>query len=88
MDAWRSVVGYSPWGRKELDTTERLHYLSLHYPSSKETSRGGAQIGDMAMRSQRWNLNYGPNISEDEALSKAPPAAAPSLECGLPGPWV
>ena len=26
---WRSVVGYSPWGRKESDTTERLHFLSL-----------------------------------------------------------
>ena len=22
----RSLVGYSPWGRKELDTTERLSY--------------------------------------------------------------
>ena len=26
----RSLVGYSPWGRKELDTTERLHSL-IHY---------------------------------------------------------
>ena len=30
--AWRilfteSLVGYSPWGCKELDTTERLHFL-------------------------------------------------------------
>ena len=25
---WRSLVGYCPWGRKESDTTERLHY---HY---------------------------------------------------------
>ena len=25
----RSRVGYSPWGRKESDTTERLHFLSL-----------------------------------------------------------
>ena len=25
----RSLVGYSPWGRKESDTTERLHSLSL-----------------------------------------------------------
>ena len=25
----RSLLGYSPWGRKELDTTERLHFLSL-----------------------------------------------------------
>ena len=22
---WRSLVGYSPWGRKESDTTEQLH---------------------------------------------------------------
>ena len=27
---WRSLVGYSPWGRKELDTTERLHFLSFY----------------------------------------------------------
>ena len=26
---WRSLVGYSPWGRKELDTTERLHFYML-----------------------------------------------------------
>ena len=23
---WRSLEGYSPWGRKESDTTERLHF--------------------------------------------------------------
>ena len=23
---WRSLVGYNPWGRKESDTTERLHF--------------------------------------------------------------
>ena len=23
---WRSLVGYSPWRRKELDATERLHF--------------------------------------------------------------
>ena len=22
----RSLIGYSPWGRKESDTTERLHF--------------------------------------------------------------
>ena len=26
---WRSLVDYSPWGRKELDTTEWLHFLSF-----------------------------------------------------------
>ena len=25
----RNLVGYSPWGRKESDTTERLHFLSF-----------------------------------------------------------
>ena len=25
----RSLVGYSPWGRKESDTTKRLHFLSV-----------------------------------------------------------
>ena len=24
---WRSLAGYSPWGCKESDTTERLHFL-------------------------------------------------------------
>ena len=28
----RSLAGYSPWGRKELDTTERLHFHCVHSP--------------------------------------------------------
>ena len=24
---WRSLVGYSPWGRRELDTTELLTHI-------------------------------------------------------------
>ena len=28
---WRSLVGCSPWGRKESDTTEQLHLFSLHW---------------------------------------------------------
>ena len=27
----RRLVGYSPWGRKELDTTEWLHFLFLSF---------------------------------------------------------
>ena len=26
---WRSLVGCSPWGRKESDMTERLHFTSV-----------------------------------------------------------
>ena len=30
----RSLVGYSPWGRKESDTTERLH-SHFHFPHNQ-----------------------------------------------------
>ena len=32
---WRSLVGYSPWGHKELDTTERLqfHFQGISFSS-------------------------------------------------------
>ena len=29
VHGWRSLVGYSPWGCKESDTTEQLHFLFL-----------------------------------------------------------
>ena len=31
----RSLIGYSPWGRKESDTTERLHFQSTPTPIKK-----------------------------------------------------
>ena len=33
--SWRSPVGYSPRGRKELDTTEQLHFTSHTLPISR-----------------------------------------------------
>ena len=37
----RILVGYSPWGRKELDRTEQLHF---HFHFSKSETKGhGAQ---------------------------------------------
>ena len=35
----RSLVGYSTWGHKELDTTERLHFLSFPSPTPSWPSR-------------------------------------------------
>ena len=32
----RILVGYSPWGHKESDTAERLHFTSLHGIERKE----------------------------------------------------
>ena len=30
---WRSLVGYSPWGRKESDMTEQLHLMGAKMSS-------------------------------------------------------
>ena len=27
---WRNLVGYNPWGHKELDTTEQLHFKEIY----------------------------------------------------------
>ena len=35
---WRSMVGYSPWGCKELDTTERLHFHFYHVTGGEESA--------------------------------------------------
>ena len=48
-----SLVGYSPWGRKESDTTERLHFTSMTLEEGKfqkclEASLPGSRI------SQTW----------------------------------
>ena len=34
----RSLVGYSPWGQKESDTTERLSRLLLLLPRNNDTT--------------------------------------------------
>ena len=43
----RSLVGYSPWGHKESDTTERLQFTSLHFLSGSEVKSLPATAGDM-----------------------------------------
>ena len=35
----RRLVGYSPWGRKELDMTEWLHFTSLHFTQMPQEQR-------------------------------------------------
>ena len=35
---WRSLVGCSPWGREESDTTERLHFHALEKEMATHSS--------------------------------------------------
>ena len=45
---WRSLVGYSPWGREVSDRTERLHFQdeNIHFKKfTKETTQSHAGLG-------------------------------------------
>ena len=43
----RSLVGYSPWGRKELDTTERLStHACRDYPGEPVVKTPSFHFGD------------------------------------------
>ena len=56
----RSLVGYSPWGRKELDTTERLHF---HFSLSCTEEGNGNPLHILAWRipgmGAWWTAVYG-----------------------------
>ena len=53
---WRSLVGYSPWGHKELDTTEQLHFTSLYRaitaPKTQSLSQVWMELG------MEWNPSF------------------------------
>ena len=57
------MVGYSPWGRKELDTTERLHFTSQLSEKKKFNHKGYVptweNVFDMFSEG-RITLNYTP----------------------------
>ena len=42
-------MGYSPWGRKELDTTERLHFRS-HFRFTEDS--GSEKLSDLPKLTQ------------------------------------
>ena len=51
----RSLIGYSPWGRKESDTTERLHYYTLRkgFPGGSVVKNLPA-VQETCVRSLGW----------------------------------
>ena len=58
---WRSLVGYSPWGRQESDTTERLHF---HFSLSCIGERNGNPLQCSCLENPRdkgawWAAVYG-----------------------------
>ena len=58
----RSLVGYSPWGHKESDTTERLHlHLLCASPFYKMGNYGTEKLNNLLKIS--WLVSRGPGIS-------------------------
>ena len=58
---WKSLVGYSPWGHKESDMTERLHFLSF-YSSFEEGNSNPLQCSCLENPMDRgawWATVYG-----------------------------
>ena len=58
---WRSLVGCSPWGRSELDTTERLHF---HFSLSCIGEENGIPLHCSCLENPRdrgawWAAIYG-----------------------------
>ena len=42
---WRNLVGYSPWGCKESDITERLHLMG--FPCGSAGKEFACNVGDL-----------------------------------------
>ena len=58
---WRSLVGYSPWGREESDTTGRLHF---HFSLSSTGEGNGNPLQCSCLENPRdggawWAAGYG-----------------------------
>ena len=73
----RSLVGYSPWGRKESDTTERLYLLTyLHetqiWKSSRWIQRTSWPFGNHGVEACG---SSGAEVAEPLALSTSVPTA-------------
>ena len=63
---WRSLVGWSPWGHKESDTTERLHF---HFSLSRIGEGNGNPLQCSGLENPRdggawWAAVYGVTQSQ------------------------
>ena len=51
----KSLVGYSLWGRKDLDTTERLHF-HFHWRGEHARTKGAVEAVRKSMRNENGSL--------------------------------
>ena len=63
----RSLVGYSPWGYKESDTTKRLHltlpYLTLAPRCLMEACKTARELKDFCWKTLSWKNSSAVKVS-------------------------
>ena len=68
---WRSLVGYSPWGRKESDMTEGLHFTST-LRETLGTVRSGTGLGK-----EKFSLCFSCKVCLADCPSPFSPSSPP-----------
>ena len=53
---WRSLVGYSPWGHKEWDTTEQLHLVKKRDKERLRWRKGQGLGAEMWVKEPGWGV--------------------------------
>ena len=79
----RSLVGYSPWGRKELDTTEQLHF---HFSLSCIGEGNGNPLQCSCLENPRdsgawWAAVYGVTQSVFDLTHRVPSVDSFPKDC-------
>ena len=76
---WRSLAGYSPWGRKESDMTERLHFFLLHSLNTPLRARGVAGLSGFAQGCRPPRLGFLGELAQHQPGRASGPLGQDSL---------
>ena len=87
---WRSVVGCSPWGLEELDTTERLHF---YFSLSCIKEGNGNPLQCSCLENPRdgggwWAAVYGVAQSRTRLKQPSSSSSSSSFPSWLPHLWI
>ena len=79
---WGSLVGYSPWGCKELDTTEQLCWFSLKL-SQSFWNKGWGPFPSHSAPHICGGWGHTPWVMNPRSATASPPLSLLSSLCGL-----
>ena len=81
---WRSLIGYSPWGCKESDMTEQLHFHFTFFRKGQwnalETTRVTKSSGKKLSQKRNWGEM---EISREEKTTKCLCIKMPAKSTGI-----